>query len=650
MTAVTDRVDSSVAATRNPLAYVPGLDGIRAIAVTGVLLFHADLAWIPGGFLGVDVFFVLSGYLITTLLLKQLERSNGIAFKAFYLGRARRLLPALFVVLLGSVLLALTIAPDAAARLQGDILASLTYTNNWWYIGHGLNYFEAIGRPPLLQHLWTLSIEEQFYVVWPVVALLLFRWGGRLRVGTVALAGSLLATGWMAYLSVSSGAPAVGDVSRFYFGTDSHSMGILLGAAFATFWRMGQLPPQIGATPRRVLTTIGIFGLVGLGLSFAFFQNYTVWLYRGGFLVVSVLTVMVIAAAVHPGLAFGRILGWGPLRYLGTRSYGLYLYHWPIFMVLRPGLDVGWTGLPVLFLRLGLTVIVAELSYRFVEMPIRHGALGKWWIGLRAWSRPAAWAAVVTVATGVAMGTVMISTSLAAVPSTQAQDNLTVAGVGDGSLTKDPNFKNPTSSPTKPATTGPTGKPSTAPSSGPTTAPPTSADLTSEPITAVGDSVMLGDRTLLEAVFPNVLVDAAVGRQSGSVFSRIEQRLQAGKLAPVVVIHTGTNGTVVASDLDKILTRIGPNRVVVLVTTHVPRPWQNSNNAIIQAAAARFHNVRLVDWNAISAGHREYFVEDGVHMNKVGGRAYTTAIALALGGNPKTTAIRIAAGIKQLNS
>ncbi len=651
MTVVADRPHTAAGGGSRTLRYAAGLDGLRAIAVLAVLFFHAELDWFQGGFLGVDVFFVLSGYLITSLILKELRLTDRIDFGRFYLHRARRLLPALFVALFGAAMLALTVAPDAAERLRGDIVASLFYVTNWWYVAHDLSYFEAIGRAPLLQHLWTLAIEEQFYLLWPLVVFGLYRWGGRMRVGTVAFALSLLSTAWMAYLSISMDAPGSTDPSQIYFRTDAHAMGLLLGAAFAVVWRMGELPERVATASRRTLTAVGVFGLVGICWFVVATPYDSVLLYRGGYLLLSALVVLVIAAAVHPALRFGSLLGWGPLRYLGTRSYGLYLYHWPIFLVLRPEIDVPWSGLPVLVLRLGTTIAVAELSYRLVEMPIRRGVLGRAWTvareqwGARVWA--VGGAGVLTL--GLVVGS--ISSGLASAPSAAAMEGLDkTATAGAGDLLDEPEQPQPVVHPSSGASRDPgdhrpkpgsSPNPSGSPSQSPAP-PPAVTDLTLGPITAVGDSVMLGDSALLEAVFPKITVDAAVARQSGAVFARIRQRISADRLAPTVIIHTGTNGVIVPEDLEQTLKAIGPERVVVLVNTHVPRSWQDDSNRVLAAAAARHPNVRLVDWNALSDGKRQYFASDYVHLNKTGGRVYTSAIADALGGDPKRVAKALA--------
>ncbi len=218
------------------LARMPGLDGVRAVAVAAVLLFHANPTWLPGGFLGVDVFFTLSGFLITSLLLTELQARGGIRFGRFYQHRAKRLLPAMFAVLIVSSLLAMTVAQDAAARLREDVVASAFYVTNWWYVAHGTSYFDAIGRPPLLQHLWSLAVEEQFYLVWPLILYVLWRIGRVPAVRVGAMVGVLASTAWMAWIAVRDGIPAIADSGRVYFGTDTHAMTLLAGAVLATYW------------------------------------------------------------------------------------------------------------------------------------------------------------------------------------------------------------------------------------------------------------------------------------------------------------------------------------------------------------------------------------------------------------------------------
>ncbi|MCW2548222.1 MAG: Acyltransferase family, partial [Mycobacterium sp.] len=287
---------------------VRGLDGLRAIAVVAVLLYHADLDSVPGGFLGVDIFFVLSGFLITSLLLREWQDTGGIGFGRFYLARGRRLLPGLFGLLVGTAAAALIFAPDAIAALRRALIPSVFYYSNWSSIYSHTSYFEQTGRPPLLLHLWSLAVEEQYYLVWPVVVLMLLRKfrgeAGRRAVRKLAIWGALLSTGWMAYLSVRHGFPVPNDPSRAYYGTDTHAAGLLLGSALACAWPLGQLPKLV-RYERTIFDLTGLAALGGLIWACHVTSEFSPWLYRGGFLLYSFMAVIVIAVVAHPECRLG---------------------------------------------------------------------------------------------------------------------------------------------------------------------------------------------------------------------------------------------------------------------------------------------------------------------------------------------------------
>ncbi len=592
------------------MGYIPGLDGIRAIAVLAVLLYHSGLVAVPGGFLGVDVFFVLSGFLISSLLLQEIERSGAVSFKQFYLRRARRLLPALFATLALSALLVLVFARDAAAQFREDALASMVYVTNWWYVSSDLSYFEAMGRPPVLQHLWSLAVEEQFYLLWPLALVFLYRWRGRRGVGRVALAVSLGSTLLMALGSFIWNLPTDGDASRLYFGTDTHAMGLLLGAALATVWRPGALPRRLRVPAQVILWAVALGALAWLFWIFHTVGEDSAWLYRGGFLVVSGLTAVIIALASHPGLGFGRVLATQPMRYIGERSYGLYLYHWPIFVITRPGVDLPFEGVPAWILRMALTFGVAELSYRYLELPIRQGALSRTWRRWRERGTGYAGARAAGIVGGTAAFVFVTGSALAAIPAPSADDYLHgLTSVGQD-LTSQAAVTD-----AKPL---------------PPSQVPKGADLTGQPLTAVGDSVMLGASSALEQAF-DVSVDAAVSRQSDEIEQRIDARKAAGQLANVVIIHAGTNGTAYWDDLRSTLESL-QDRQVVLVTVHTPNAWEDDSNRNIRGMANQFDNVRIADWEVASRGHREYFVVDGTHLTSEGVQAYVDTIRQALRG------------------
>jgi peptidoglycan/LPS O-acetylase OafA/YrhL len=506
--AVASRVPPSAPST----GYLPGLDGLRALSVVAVLLYHAEMPWLPGGFLGVEVFFVISGYLITMLLVREHERTSSISLRGFWLRRARRLLAAVYALLASVSLVVLVFYREDAAKLAGQVWAALTYVTNWYLIFSDQSYFAAVERPPVFQHLWSLAIEEQFYLLWPLLVLgmlRLFR-GRPLPIAGVITAGAIASLVWMAVLFE----PAV-DPSRVYYGTDTRASGLLLGAALALLWKPGH---QFHTGGEVKTVALDLAGLAGIGVIIGCFwtiHETDSFLYQGGFAVLSVATCAAIAAAVHPRTVLGRLLGPGLLVWIGLRSYSLYLWHWPVFVYTRPEIDQPLTLYPTLVLRLGLTVVLAELSYRYIEVPIRNGAFARWRRRLKrrqgarrrtgpivlAGSAALLLVAVNTVGASGSSGLdqltsqddALVSTSVAAqgvTPTTVAPAASTATG-GEAGAAEDPaTMATVAATTTVPATT-------------------TTANAQARTITVLGDSVLLGaeDALTSELEASDYLVD-----------------------------------------------------------------------------------------------------------------------------------------------
>ena len=584
------------------LPHLVGLDGLRAVAVIAVVLYHADVPFMPGGFLGVDVFFVLSGFLIPSLLLVELDRTGRVDFGRFYLRRARRLLPALLAVLAVSAVLVATVAYDVAASFRRDLPGALLYVSNWSNIVTQTSYFEFIGRPPILKHLWSLAIEEQFYLVWPAVAVFAYRWRGARAVGLVALGGAVLSTVAMLVGSVAGDMPTGNDPSRLYFGTDTHAMGILVGAALAVVWRPGRTSPVLPRQVQLVIGGAGVLGLLGLVAAFAMLGEYSAFLYRGGFLVVALLSAVVVAAASHRGVPFGRWLGMRPMRWVGERSYGIYLWHWPLFLVTRPGVDLPVDGLFAFALRIGLLLGVAELSYRYLEMPVRRGALGRLWQRVREGELPPITRPMMGVAVAGAVVVLFTGFRVATAPAPALADSL-----------------------------GAEFRAATAPVRAPLEVDfermAAAEGLDPRPrATAFGDSVLLGASRGLGEVF-RAEVDAKVAEQADQLAEVVRSRVAGGQVEDLVIVHVGNNGIVTEEQLRSILDELSGVPKVVLVNTRVPRSWMRPNNALIARVAADYPNVALADWAKASEEHRDWFVKDRVHLTTAGAQAYTRLIA-----------------------
>ena len=613
--------------------YLPALDGMRALAVAAVLLYHGDVGWLPGGFLGVEVFFVISGYLITSLLMAERQSTGGTAYLAFWARRARRLLPALFALLAVVAAVWLVKVPDEAARLRGDMVASLSYVTNWYQIVVRQSYFEAIGRPSPLRHLWSLAVEEQFYLVWPIALAGLSRLTrgrrGHLLVVILALAAASAAWGIRLYH------PDV-DPSRVYYGTDTRAAGVLLGAALAVAAPPWLMRAKVHVGARALFNLVGALGLVGIGWMMLRANEFDPMLYRGGFVVLDLFAVAAIAAVVHPcDTIWAKVLGFGPLVWIGKRSYGMYLWHWPIFVLTRPGLDVSLSGGRLLALRLGLTVAVAEISYRLIELPVRQGALGRLWARRSLPDGPLPRRARRQVVGGAVLALALMATLVVGLAN--SQPNTTISGVDLAGATTDAlgNVVDETSLPpittAAPTTTVAPVAPVVAPPPPPPTVPPPPAivPIAGDAIIAVGDSVLLGARGMVRNQFPNILINAEVGRQFNVLPGLIPALANVGALRPNVIVHLGTNGPPSEADLTHILDALSGATKVVLVTTREPRSWQDLTNARLGVAAMGRPNVALVDWFAASEGHPEYFVADGVHLTQIGAQAYAVALASA---------------------
>jgi peptidoglycan/LPS O-acetylase OafA/YrhL len=643
---------TAVNARHATLRYLPGLDGLRAISVLAVIVFHhyfvfgAERGWMQGGFLGVEVFFVVSGYLITSLLLAERRETGKVSLRNFWLRRGRRLLPAVLVLLAVVIAYTLAFLPDSIATLRGDTLAALTYTSNWWQIFANRSYAVTAGRPELLKHLWSLAIEEQFYLLWPPLLILGLRKLGRSRMVLVMFATAIASTVALAVTSFIT-------INFAYYATVTRLSGLLLGSLMAFFFAPYRIRGLAGHGARIALDLAGAAGLVILLFSFRVFTfpalntgHVDRSVFLGGFLLVDVATLFVIAAAVHPASDVGRLIGCRPLRWIGLRSYSLYLWHYPIFCITRPRVDFehffhlrGW---PVLLLRLVLTFTAAELSYRFVETPIRTGALGRYRARLVAAhgqrKRLLARRGVV-VATSLIAVTVALGMGLA-----NAQPQVDKFGPSENGAQPNADalaaLRRAAASSTTKQVTSTTVRRGTTPGTKPTR--PKGTTTTTRPVgpppavLAIGDSVMRGSVGTLVNTIPGIVVDAVTSRQFGEAVGLIGFYNAAGLLPNVIVVHLGTNGRATDGALDQMLQLAGPKRFVFFVTARVPRVWEGEVNDTLHRAMTRFANVRVLEWRDYSGCHDDWFT-DGFHLTDAGQQAYASFILSGIEGHPLVT-------------
>ncbi|OBZ10172.1 acyltransferase family protein [Bacillus sp. FJAT-26390] len=634
--------------------YMPGLDGLRAIAVLAVIAYHLNLDWVPGGLLGVSMFFVLSGYLITDILLKQLGQKKTLDLKTFFIRRARRLLPAMFIMI---AVVSLWLWMSDSARLfalKGDIGSALLYISNWWLIFHEVSYFESFGPASPFGHLWSLAVEEQFYLLWPLLLLAVIRFvpkRGQLALWTLAAAA--VSAGLMALLYE----PGT-DPSRVYYGTDTRAFALLIGAALAIVWPSWKLSESLSSRSRLTLDTVGTIGFILILLMIGRVGEYDSFLYRGGMVLLAIATAAVVAVLAHPASRLSRIIGSKALTWIGVRSYGIYLYHYPIIVLTTPTAESGDFNPVRALIQVILTLVLAELSWRFVEEPIRHGAIGKLlaWLKLQMPSRiytpsfkksSAYFAMIVIIVSSVSCASSADLQSASGNSSSNTSSSATEKPDTSVEATSPPVISKPEATPQpdkavtgstngnhtnadKPANNGSkdNGTPKPEPTPKPEETPAVSIDQDS--VTAIGDSVILDAGPYLEKLLPGIVIDGKIGRQFSHAADVIEELKKNNKLGATVIIELGTNGSFTTKQLSKLLDAIGPDREILMVNTRVPRKWQDSVNKMLAETADNADNVTLVDWYTASKGKKDFFYADGVHLKRHGAEFYANMLAEAI--------------------
>jgi peptidoglycan/LPS O-acetylase OafA/YrhL len=573
--------------------HISSIDGLRAIAVTAVVLYHLGISWIPGGFLGVDLFFVISGYVITRLILDSINQSSALDLRAFYAARLRRIYPGFIFMVICTIIFIGVWAPEAIKRFLSDLPYALTGTINWFLVARHQDYFEAIGRPPLLQHTWSLAVELQFYLIWPIILLTVLKYFGKKNIARIALLIAVISGVTLFLVSLRLDQSNAQQISHIYFGTDTHSLGLFLGSALAVSWIPQNLSADIAKRAQDVIDGIGVVGLLGLIATFLFIDEANASLYRIAFPLAGIFGCLVIISLVHPASRFAPLISSAPFRWVGQRSYGIYIWHWVVFQVTRPSVDLTGQTWALYLARVLLVLALADISLRWVEIPFRQGMVQNWFRGMKYRAPKVKLRQQLSiVASVIAVLAVTSSISVQAInKADQISQELLTAQEDQSASQEDLG-----------STTG---------------------------LWVTGDSVILGIRSKLESKEHISLINARVGRQAPELLAVMRVDQSSVPSSPVV-FNLGNNNALSEQTVVDIFEIVKNQPQVIVVNTAVPRPWKDANNAIISKVASGYPNVRLVDWDRVSKDRPELFAPDGVHLSPAGSDVYVDLVLTVL--------------------
>ncbi|GGI43087.1 acyltransferase family protein [Mammaliicoccus stepanovicii] len=583
--------------------YFYGLDGLRAIAVIAIIIYHLNPKWLPGGFLGVDTFFIISGYLITSLLLNEYKINGQINLFNFWKKRIKRLLPAVIFMISTVLLYTLLFEHDIIKNVKQDALAAIFYVSNWWYIFHDVSYFDSFKLMPL-KHLWSLAIEEQFYIIWPLALTLLL---SKEKLKQKSLLYIFLLSLISVILMMILAQPNA-DNSRVYFGTDTRLQTLLLGVTLAFLWPPFKLKSKINF-PLRL--SIEIIGLISFSLLLYFIFTVSSsdnWFYFGGIYIISIATLPALASSVHPSTLFSKALGNPVLLWIGQRSYSLYLWHYPVITFINKHFVQGQTPFSFVVLEIILTILLAMFSYRFVEVPFRRN-------GLRMFlpNKNTLYSTVIRLSICMILLGISVITLFGQFDYLQKPDHKPVQTAFK--VTSDHKSHN--------SLIEPVGK---------IDLDNKDAKKSNDPAPLfIGDSVMVDIGEELLQTYPDSVIDGKVGRHLSDAIPLAKQKYKDyTKKDNRVVLELGTNGDFNSEDLNTLIKQFG-NAKIYLVNTHVPRDWEESVNKKLSEAAKKHKNVELINWQNVANGKSEYFAYDGVHLENSGIKALVNEITARIG-------------------
>lgn len=607
--------------------YITGLDGIRAIAVIMVLAYHLKLALFKSGFLGVTVFFVLSGYLITGILISEVEEEGTIDLKNFWLRRIRRLVPAVMSMAVVIIFVSAVVNRIIFTKGCKDFLASVLGFNNWWQIFNKVSYFEAAGVPSPFTHCWSLAIETQFYLIYPLILLGIYklvksRGEGRANRGLLFAGVTLLLALISVILMIVLFDPQQ-DASRVYYGTDTRAFSLLFGALLAILWEYRMVPRRLSASANMVLGSVSFAVLLVMTIAINGSSNF--W-YRGGQFVGTILTVLVIYTVSGRKTWLSRFLSNPVLKWIGDRSYSIYLWHYPIILLISKGIKASWW---ITLIEIVLSVVLAELSYRFIETPIRHGIIGKYLNILR--SRPKSrqekkrQVQVARRSLKVMAGTFVLTVSLILcmvfVPKKNALDTLQkreTKAKETGKMTEEQLAKQKANGSESDDTI-------------------CTADLTDDEILEGLNLLLIGDSIAVDVtddfyeMFPNSVSDTKIGRITSLGKQVLDSYIDEKKWEGEGVIFASLSNSPINGELEDIREKIGKDMPLFLTTVRIPHEtFEEESNSKIKKFVEENDHTYLIDWYAVSEGHDEYFDADDTHLLSAGAKAYAKCIKEAV--------------------